>query len=133
MSVRRMMRPAIAGGLLLFGGGGASAQRSDQMVVVRAIQPGQWVLKELEGSARKLCLTEPAKLLQIQHGAAQCQHVLMDNGPRSATIRYTCAGRGNGRTTITLETPRLITIDTQGVLDGAPFSDQYEGRWAGNC
>ena len=133
MSARRIFRPVIAGILLLFGGGGATAQRAEPLTALRAIERGQWQLKDATGVVRKLCLTNPAVLLQIQHGAAQCEHFVMENTPRSATIRYTCSGHGHGRTTITVESAKLLGLDTQGVADGAPFSEQYEGRLLGPC
>ncbi|RYY25697.1 MAG: hypothetical protein EOP62_12625 [Sphingomonadales bacterium] len=133
MSLWRIVRPAIAGALLLFGGSGATAQRADPVAALRVIERGQWQLKDATGAVRKLCLTNPAVLLQIQHGSAQCQQFILENGPRAATVRYTCSGHGHGRTTLTVETGRLLSIDTQGVSDGSPFSDQYEGRLLGAC
>ncbi|RYE00900.1 MAG: hypothetical protein EOP61_12755 [Sphingomonadales bacterium] len=133
MSLRRILRPAIAGVLLLFGVGGATAQRADPLTALTTIQRGQWQLRDATGAMRKVCLTNPAVLLQIQHGAAQCQHFVMENTARSATIRYTCTGHGHGRTTITVESGKLLSVDTQGVLDGSPFSEQFEGRLLGAC
>ncbi|RZM32130.1 MAG: hypothetical protein EOP67_29350 [Sphingomonas sp.] len=127
------MRPLLAGMLLVFAGGGATAQRADPLLALRVVERGQWQLKGANGPPRKLCLTAPSALLQIEHGAAQCQHFVMENTTRSVTIRYTCAGRGHGRTTITVETGKLLSLDTQGVLDGSPFSEQYEGRRLGAC
>lgn len=133
MSPVRLMRPALAGVLLLFGGGGATAQRAEPLTALRAVERGQWQLKDATGAMRKLCLTNPATLLQIQHGGTQCQHFVVENTTRAATIRYTCSGHGHGRTTLTVESGKLFTIDTQGVADGAPFSEQYEGRLLGAC
>lgn len=133
MSIWPILRPAAAGALLLFTGGGASAQQPDPITALRAIERGEWQLKTPRGAVRKLCLTNPAQLLQIQHGATQCQQFVMENTTRSATVRYTCTGHGHGRTTLTVETTRLINIDTQGVIDGAPFSEVFEGRLTGRC
>ncbi|MES2986981.1 MAG: hypothetical protein V4808_03655 [Pseudomonadota bacterium] len=133
MSLRRILRPALAGALLLFGGGGATAQQAEQVTATRAIDRGQWQLRDSSGGLRKLCLTNPKVLLQIEHGAAQCEHVVVENGARQAVIRYSCAGHGNGRTTLTVESGRLFSLDTQGVVDGLPFSEQYEGRLLGAC
>ena len=133
MSPRRILRPAIAGLLILFGGSGATAQRAEPLTALRAIERGQWQLTDATGRVRKLCLTTPSTLVQIQHGAAQCQHFVVENTPRSATIRYTCADHGHGRTTIVVESGKLLSLDTQGVADGAPFSEQFEGRRLGGC
>jgi hypothetical protein len=132
MESRRIARPVAAGVLLLLGAGGASAQRGDPVTPLSKVEPGQWQLKSADGE-RKLCLTDPAALLQVMHGAAQCEHFVMEQTQRSITIRYTCPGHGHGRTTIGVETGRLVHVDTQGVLDGAPFSEDYEGRRLGTC
>lgn len=132
MSPGRWLRPILAGALLLIGGG-ATAQRAEPLAALRSVEHGQWQLKDATGAVRKLCLTRPSALLQIAHGNAQCEHFVMENGPHSATIRYTCSGHGHGRTTVTVESGKLLSVDTQGVIDGAPFADQYEGRLLGAC
>lgn len=131
MESRRIARPVIAGALLLLGAGGASAQR-EAVNPLRGVERGQWQLRSDDGE-RKLCLTNPSALLQVMHGSAQCEHFLMEQTPRSITIRYTCPGHGHGRTTVGVETGQVVHIDTQGVLDGAPFSEDYEGRRVGTC
>jgi adenine-specific DNA methylase len=89
--------------------------------------------QESADGERKLCVRNPADLLQVMHGTAQCEHFVMEQTQRSITIRYTCPGHGHGRTTLAIETGKLVHVDTQGVLDGAPFSEDYEGRRIGNC
>jgi hypothetical protein len=132
MESRRIARPVIAGALLLLGAGGASAQRDDPVSPLGAVERGQWQLKSVDAE-RKLCISNPAVLLQVVHGTAQCEHFVMEQTQRSITIRYTCPGHGHGRTTLAIETGKLVHVDTQGVLDGAPFSEDYEGRRIGNC
>ncbi|WP_404334365.1 DUF3617 domain-containing protein [Sphingomonas sp. MMS12-HWE2-04] len=133
MVLRRIVRPALMGALLVGGIGGASAQRPGVPAALAGLESGQWELKAPEGETRKICLGSRAALIQLLHPNLQCDHVLMDNSPRSATIRYTCTGHGNGRTVISTETPRLISIQTQGVIDGAPFAAEFEGRRVGAC
>jgi hypothetical protein len=119
--------------LLLFGGGGATAQGGEPIAALRAVERGQWQLRLAGGGVRRLCVGNPRALLQVQHKTARCQIVVMDNGASTATVRYTCPGHGQGRTTLTVETSKLISLDTQGVIDGAPFSETYEGRLLGPC
>lgn len=133
MVLKRFVRPAISSALILFGIGGAAAQRPSLPIALTGLESGQWELKEPTGATRKICLGSRAALIQLMHGATPCDHVVMDNSPRSATVRYTCPGRGNGRTVIDAETPRLINIQTQGVIDGAPFAAEFEGRRTGAC
>lgn len=132
---RRWMRPVVAGALLLLGAGGATAQRSGSPASpsLQTVERGQWLLRDGEGKERKLCVTNPAMLLQIYHGGAQCQQFVVENRANGSTVRYTCPGHGAGRTSITVETPRLVSLDTQGVADGSPFSEQMEGRRVGEC
>lgn len=97
------------------------------------IELGQWQLKDAEGAVRRICVRNRAMLLQLKHGGTQCTRVVMEDGPSTATVRYTCPGHGHGRTTLTVETPRLLSIDTSGIADGAPFAEQYEARKVGTC
>ncbi len=133
MVLKRMVRPAILGALLLFGAGGAPAQRSVAPNALGGIERGQWQLRDAEGAVRRLCLGNPATLIQIMHGNSQCEHFVMENTARSATVRYTCPSHGHGRTTLSVDTPRVVNIDTQGVANGAPFAERFEARRTGPC
>jgi hypothetical protein len=136
MEVRQLLRPAIAGVLFLTLAGGAPAPQRDPtaLLALKTIEQGQWQLKEADGGGtRNVCLGNPATLLQIRHGSAQCSHFVVENSKQVATIHYTCPGHGYGRTTVSVETPRLVRVDTQGVADGAPFADVMEGRRTGAC
>jgi hypothetical protein len=123
-------------GLLLIGGLTAAAPaRAPQLAVLTRIESGQWQLKEPGATAiaRSLCITEPAVLLQLGHSGAQCSRFVIADTPDTATVHYTCPGAGHGRTTISMETPRLLRIQTQGIAGGAPFDLDYEGRRIGAC
>lgn len=133
MVLKRLVRPAVAGALLLVGTAGATAQRGPVLNALSGIERGQWQLKSPDGAVRGLCLGNPAAMLQIMHGNTQCEHFVMENTPRSATIRYTCPSHGHGRTTILVDTPRVVNIETQGVANGAPFSERFEARRVGTC
>lgn len=133
MVFRRSVRSAAAVALLLFLSGGATAQRHPALTALGGVELGQWQLKSPDGRIRKMCVNARWMLLQPMHGTAQCEHFVMENTPRSATIRYTCPSHGHGRTTLAVETPRLVSIETSGVADGAPFSEQFEGRKIGSC
>lgn len=133
MRLKRWTRAALAGGLLLLAGNGASPQRAPALTALNGIELGEWRLKSAGGGERRLCIANRWAVLQIMHGTTQCQHFVMGNTARAATIRYTCPSHGHGRTTIGVETPRLIRIDTQGVADGSPFSESYEARRIGAC
>lgn len=127
------MRGAVAGLLLLAAGSGAAAQRGGGANALDTIEPGEWRLTSDEGAERRLCIADRWVVLQLRHGSTPCQHFVVEKGERSVTIRYTCPGRGHGRTRVTVETPRLMQIETQGVADGAPFADRFEARRTGSC
>jgi hypothetical protein len=134
MVLGRNRRAVLACALLLFGGAAASAQRGQPANALGSLEPGQWQLRDGEGGERAMCLTGNRKaLLQVYHPGAPCEQVVMESSANALTVRYTCPGHGHGRTVLRVETPRLVSIETQGVADGQPFSEQFEGRRTGTC
>lgn len=128
------MRPVLAGAVLLVGVGAAAPRSDPPPAAFAQIERGQWLLKEKLGGERKLCLgANSAPLVQLGHGAVACEQFVVTQDSRSATLRYTCVGHGQGRTVVTVETPRLIRIETQGVADGSPFDLEFEARKLGPC
>ena len=99
------------------------------------VQPGQWQLHEIgsrtPGTAR--CVVDPKTLLQIRHQGAVCSRIQLSAGPNRASVRYSCPGAGYGQTIITVESPRLLRIQTQGIAEGQPFQLDYEARRTGLC
>lgn len=131
----RIMRPALAASLLIALTGAAPMQRNRAVLVALGeIEQGQWQLKDADGAPpRSLCLTNPSVLLQLRHGGDQCSHFVVENSAHVATIHYTCPGHGYGRTSVLVETSHLVRVETQGVIDGAPFAVELEGRRTGTC
>jgi hypothetical protein len=72
-------------------------------------------------------------LAQIQHGVANCPHLIVDSNANSITISYSCKGAGQGLTTIRKESGRLVQIKSQGIRNNSPFSFSVEGRRSGAC
>lgn len=114
---------------------GAVPVKAPQLAVINAIEPGQWELREVgtSGSPRVLCVTNPDMLIQLRHASVQCTRYVVENQPQTVTVNYDCEGAGNGRTTITLDTPRQIRLQTQGIAQHAPFDVDYAGRRLGAC
>jgi hypothetical protein len=135
MGFRRVARPAMAGALLLLATVAGVHAQADHAALsaLRGIERGMWQLKGSDGSAVRLCLGNPATLLQLRHRNTTCSRFVVENSPTVATIHYSCPGHGHGRTTVSVETPRLVRVDTQGVVDGAPFAAELEGRRLGTC
>ncbi len=100
------------------------------------LSPGRWQLHEIgTGSPpRFVCVREPVQLIQLNHPGIACARYVLDDSPGHLTVQYKCDGAGYGRTTITVEQPGLIRLDTQGIApNGQPFDTSYEGRLSGEC
>lgn len=130
---RRVMALAAAG----YAGMGLAApvKAPPPITVLAAIEPGQWELREAGGNAAPhlMCVSNTDMLVQLRHSGAQCARYVIDNQERTATINYDCDGAGNGRTTITMDTPRQIRLQTQGIAQAAPFDMDYSARRLGAC
>ena len=134
MRFRRLARPAAAGVLAVFGAAAwAHPAQAPAFVALKPLQSGQWQLREVGGGNRSVCLRDPATLFQLRSRGAQCSRFVIEDAQTSATVHYTCPGAGHGRTTIAVETPRLIRVESQGVDAGTPFNVELEGRRTGSC
>lgn len=130
MSNKGKLGLAIAG-LVMIGGVGVAA---GPLAALTDVEPGKWELRDRDGKgSRTICVAEPMELFQVRHVAGGCQHRVVESSARSATVSYTCPGVGQGRTAVTVETGRLVQIDTQGVSRGMPFASVYEARRVGDC
>ncbi|KTF68477.1 hypothetical protein ATB93_13665 [Sphingomonas sp. WG] len=135
------MRLAAVVGLGLVTAGAAAQQRPGAAANVRGadvpavnvVQPGKWLLRDADGNERPMCLRDPYQILRPSHATAVCQRVLLESAASRATVRNVCAGHGTMLTRITVDTPRQVSLDVQGVIDGQPFSETYEARRVGEC
>lgn len=135
MQVRNIVRAMIAG-LAAVGGLAAAAQvEAPTLVALARVEPGLWQFKPLDGNAppRSICVADPRSLIQFGHGSAQCQHTVLVNDTNLATVSYVCPGMGHGQTNVKVATQRNFNLETQGILGGAPFDEQYEARRTGEC
>ncbi len=134
MATRHLARPILAAALLAVGAAGwAAPAQAPTIAAIGKIERGQWQLRDSDGTRRSLCVADPAVLLQIRHRGTSCSRFVIDNSPNSATVHYTCPGSGHARTTLTVETPRLLRIESQGLEGGAPFAVEIEARKTGRC
>jgi hypothetical protein len=97
------------------------------------LERGKWQLRDSAGQPRSICLGDPAVLIQLEHEGVSCEREILSSGKSGATVQYSCPGRGFGHTSVRIETPRLARIDTQGLVDGRPFSYRAEARKVGAC
>ncbi len=135
MSVTRLLLLPIIALATLAGPGLTQNTAPGAMPALAVVQPGQWLLKSRTNPAesRSLCVSDVRALLQVQHGAAICNRFVISNSQHETTVHYTCPGAGHGRTTIKVETPRLIQIESQGIAKQEPFAFELEGRRVGEC
>ncbi|MFD1612416.1 DUF3617 domain-containing protein [Sphingomonas tabacisoli] len=122
--------PALGAALLL----GAAAANTP-ILAFRSIEPGEWQLRALDNSepVKKLCINDAYDLIQLRHPGAACSRFVLNNEAQTATVHYTCAGTGYGRTTLKVETSTLVRIDSQGLAGRSPFQVALEGRRVGAC
>jgi hypothetical protein len=115
----------------------AFAQGGD-LSLLESLDRGLWQLRAVGGGASgapvsQLCIGDPARLTQIQHGDAPCSYYVVRSLPNSVTISYSCKGQGQGLTTIRKETGKLIHIQSQGIRNNSPFSFSVEARRSSAC
>jgi hypothetical protein len=106
-----------------------------QLGMLDELEHGGWELRERggDGSVRNICLDNPRRLIQLRHPGLPCSTVVVEDSALQVTVQYTCRGQGYGRTQIRRETNRLIQVDSQGIVNGLPFSYSAEGRRTGAC
>ena len=99
------------------------------------LEPGQWELKVRgdQGAARKICVSNPWQLMQIEHPRNSCRRFIVSQNSREVIVTYDCADAGNGRTDLRVETSRLAQIHSQGISESAPFAYSVEARRVGSC
>jgi hypothetical protein len=99
------------------------------------VEQGQWQLRETGSAAapRLICVTDPDRLIQLEHASLSCTRLIVDDRPRTATVSYACPGAGHGRTMIRIETRNSFHLETQGISGGAPFDMAFEARRMGAC
>ncbi len=118
--------------------GATAFAHGTDLSLLESLDRGLWQLRAVGGgkpgaAIDKLCVGDPARLTQIQHGDTPCTRYVVRSTPNSVTVSYSCRGQGQGLTTIRRESGKLIQIQSQGIKNNAPFSFSVEGRRAGTC
>lgn len=112
----------------------ALSQVQGTNAMLARLESGQWELRGPNNSRLgSICLGNPILLAQPRHRAANCSRDVVAADEHSITVNYACPGLGRGRTTIRIETPRLVQIDSQGLDRGAPFALRAQARRTGAC
>jgi hypothetical protein len=115
-------------------GGEAPAQAAEPQALV-ALAPGLWEFKEVgrTGAPTRRCLTSLRELFQPVHPTLACRHFISADEADHATVAYDCAALGQGRTSLRVETRRLVQLDSQGISEGRPFAVRLEARRLSAC
>lgn len=139
MNARNLLAAVIGASALSvsFGAIGAPAPGAASRAIraLTTIQPGQWEIRSRDNpdANRSFCMADAQVLLQLRHPNNVCSRFVISDDSRAATVQYSCPSGGNGRTSLRVETPRLVQIETQGIADQEPFAFSAEARRTGEC
>lgn len=113
----------------------ASAAAQAPADPLAGVERGRWRLHEIgtQKPDRVVCVADPHTFLQIAHAGATCSRHELELGAGHAGARYSCPGAGYGQTDVTVESAKLLRIQTQGIVGGQPFVADYEARHLGAC
>jgi len=126
-SLRRLARPGVCIAVALLVGGASLPSAM--------IGPGEWLISRTlaDEGGEKICLTDPALLMQWEHRTRQCTRVILTSSADRAEVQYTCTGGEFGTSRVEMLTPRSVKINAQGISDGYPFAFTLHARRVGPC
>ncbi len=105
-----------------------------ELEMLGSLTKGAWTLRIREdGAQQRICLRSGRELIQLRHRQPGCNHFVVEDNADQVVVQYTCRGNGYGRTSIRRESAALVQIESQGIVDGAPFAFTAEGRHGGSC
>jgi hypothetical protein len=113
--------------------GAATPSVAAPLAASRAITPGSWNIAYDDGTSLRLCLQDAEPLIQLAHPGPTCGRLVIQDEANRATVHYSCPGAGWGRTSMLVETPRLVRINSQGIAGKMPFAFDAEARRVGAC
>lgn len=121
--------------LALIGAGAEAPAQAPAPAALSPLETGLWEFKEVGGTSpsTRLCVRDLRQLLQPYQPTPVCKQFTSENAGDHAAVSYDCAARGQGRTSLRVETARLVQIDSQGISGGRPFAVRYEARRVGAC
>jgi len=131
----RMSQAAGLAALVLLGAGVGAPAQAPAPAALAPLETGLWEFRDVErsGPPTRICVTDLRQLFQPQQPEPLCKHFLVENGRDQAAVAYDCAAGGQGRTSLRVETARLVQIQSQGIIGGRPFDVHYEARRIGAC
>ena len=113
---------------------GAASAAGTELAMLASLDKGGWTLRVRDdGSQQRICVRDGQEFIQLRHKQPGCSRFVVKDDPTEVVVQYTCRGNGYGRTSIRQEGAGLVQIESQGIVDGAPFSITAEARHAGAC
>jgi hypothetical protein len=110
------------------------AGQAAELGMLASLDKGAWSLRiRDDGSEQRICVRDGRELIQIRHKQAGCSRFVVRDDTNEVVVQYTCRGNGYGRTSIRREGSGLVQVQSQGIIDGAPFSISGEARHSGSC
>lgn len=105
-----------------------------ELGMLDSLTKGAWSLRiRDDGSEQRICVRDGRELIQLRHKQPGCSRFVVQDNPDEVVVQYTCRGNGYGRTSIRREGSGLVQLQSQGIIDGAPFSISGEARHSGGC
>ena len=96
--------------------------------------PGLWELRRIpDGKPVRQCVADVAALAQVERSSEKCARNLVSRDGATSVFRYHCPPGDFGQSTLTVVTPRSLTIETQGISRGLPFNYVVNARRIGEC
>lgn len=135
MSISTLRIPVVLAGLLAAGSVPA-AEPDKPMMALAQLEPGLWEIRNVKNERarrRSICIGDATVLIQLEHRQINCSRLVITNGPTDLTVHYVCPYNGFGQTSLRVESPHQATLDTQGIVNNAPFAYRAELRRTGAC
>ena len=108
--------------------------QATELAMLDSLSRGAWTLRiRDDGSEQRICVRDGRELIQLRHKQPGCSRFVVRDDAGEVVVQYTCRGNGYGRTSIRREGSGLVQIQSQGIIDGAPFSISGEARHSGSC
>lgn len=131
--LRKAVRAGAIGGALALAAVPTAAQ-APELAMLGALTKGAWTLRlRDDGSQQRICVRDGREFIQLRHKQPGCSRFVVQDNADEVIVQYTCRGNGYGRTSIRREGNSLVQIESQGIIDGAPFAISGEARHGGSC
>jgi len=105
-----------------------------KLAMLGSLSKGSWTLQLRDnGGQEKICVRNGTEFLQLRHRQPGCNQFIVKDAQDEVVVQYTCRGTGFGLTTVRRESPGLVQIKSEGIVDGRPFAISGEARHGGRC